>query len=66
MINMRPSHGGQTTVLDLERRLKLESVELTPEGGALAFFNDDGTFGGHALIAHLDPDGVVRYVEMFG
>jgi hypothetical protein len=30
------------------------------------FFEDDDMFAGHALIAHLDPDGVVRYVEMFG
>jgi hypothetical protein len=58
--------GEQTTAAEFERRLQLESVQLTPDGGALVFFEDDGMFAGHALIAHLDPDGVVRYVEMFG
>ena len=58
--------GEQTTAANFERRLKLQSVELTPDGGAAVFFDDDGMFGGHALIAHLDPDGVVRSVELFG
>ncbi len=58
--------GEQTSADNFERRLKIKSVELTPDGGASVFFDDDGMFGGHALIAHLDPDGAVRNVEMFG
>ena len=49
-----------------ESRLHLESVTLLPNGGAEIFYNDDGMFAGHTLIAHLDPDGLVRHVEMFG
>jgi hypothetical protein len=49
-----------------QRRLLLESVILLPSGRAEILFGDDGMFAGHSLIAHLDPDGVVRYVEMFG
>jgi hypothetical protein len=51
---------------EFKRRLQLESVTLNPDGVAEVFFNDAGMFGGHALVAHLDPDGVVRHVEMFG
>jgi hypothetical protein len=58
--------GESITNADFMRRLILESVAIMPDGGAEVFFQDDGMFGGHALIAHLDPDGVVRYVEMFG
>jgi len=54
---------GRTTFL---RRLHVESVTMLPDGEAELFFNDDGMFGGHALIVHLDPEGVARRVELFG
>ena len=49
-----------------QKRLKLESVTLLPEGGAEVYYDDDGMFGGHALIAHLKADGTVGHVEKFG
>ncbi len=51
---------------EFQRRLVLESITLTPDGRAKVSFGDDGMLAGHALIAHLDPDGNVRNVEMFG
>jgi hypothetical protein len=62
----RWNEGEHITAREFKRRLKLESITLTPEGEAEAMFEDDGMFAGHALIAHLDPDGIVRYVEEFG
>jgi hypothetical protein len=62
----RWNEGERITEREFKRRLKLEGITLTPEGNAEAFFEDDGMFAGHALIAHLDPDGIVRYVELFG
>lgn len=46
------------------RRLRLESVTLLPDGTAQVFYGDDGMFGGHALIVHLDRSGAVRQVAL--
>ena len=48
------------------QRLRLQSVTLLPNGTAQVFFDDDNMFAGHAIVAHLDPDGKVRHVELFG
>jgi hypothetical protein len=50
----------------VQSRLLLEAVELLPNGQAHIIFGDGGMFAGHALIAHVDTDGTVGYVEMFG
>jgi hypothetical protein len=60
------NEGNRISDAEFKRRLTLESIILTPDGKAEVFFQDDDMFAGHALIAHLDPDGVARYVEMFG
>jgi hypothetical protein len=51
---------------DFQARLQLDAVRVRASGAAEIYYLDDGMFYGHALIAHLLPDGSVRDVEMFG
>ena len=48
------------------RRIRIEAVSLLYNGAAEVYYDDSGFFGGHALIAHLDPHGVVTRTELFG
>ena len=60
-------HDGESiTEEDFQVRLELDAVRVRASGAAEVYYLDDGMFYGHALIAHLLPDGSVRDVEMFG
>jgi len=59
-------HGEQISPADFQARLQLDSVQLFRDGGAEIFYGDDGMFGGHSLIAHLDSSGDFEHGEMFG
>lgn len=58
--------GEQLSTADIQARLQLDSVQLFRDGGAEIFYGDDGMFGGHSLIAHLDSSGDFEYGETFG
>jgi hypothetical protein len=58
--------GDSITADDFQARLQLDAVRVRACGAAEVYYLDDGMFYGHALIAHLLPDGSVRDVEMFG
>ncbi len=59
-------HGEQTAEADFLARLELDSVQFRRDGGVQVFYGDDGMFGGHSLIAHLDSSGEFQRGEMFG
>ncbi|MEX0702314.1 MAG: DUF2262 domain-containing protein [Planctomycetales bacterium] len=59
-------HGEQISPADFQARLQLDSVQICRDGGVEVFYGDDGMFGGHSLIAHLDSSGVFEHGEMFG
>ena len=59
-------HGKQISPTDFQARLQLDSVQIVSDGAVQIFYGDDGMFGGHSLIAHLDSSGVFEHGEMFG
>lgn len=50
-------HGEQITPADFQARLQSDCVQIHRDGGMLVFYDDDGMFGGHSLIAHMDSSG---------
>jgi hypothetical protein len=59
-------HGEQISAADFQARLELDSVQFLRDGGVEIFYGDDGMFGGHSLIVHLDSSGEFERGEMFG
>ena len=59
-------HREQISPADFQARLQLDSVQLFRDGGMEILYGDDGMFGGHSLIAHLDSSGDFERGEMFG
>jgi hypothetical protein len=59
-------HDEQISPADFKARLQLASVQIISNGAMQIFYNDDGMFGGHSLITHLDPLGAFDHGEMFG
>lgn len=59
-------HGEQISPADFQARLQLDSVQIISDGAMQIFYDDDGMFGGHSLIAHLDGSGAFDHGEMFG
>jgi hypothetical protein len=58
--------GESVSTEEFQARLQLDAVRVRATGAVEIYYLDDGMFYGHALIAHLQPDGSVRDVEMFG
>jgi len=59
-------HGEPISPVEFQARLQMESVQVFQDGAVELFYGDDGMFGGHSLIAHLDSSGVIERGEMFG
>jgi hypothetical protein len=51
---------------EFEKRLKIDSITLHPGGEAEIGYDDDDMFAGHGLFVHIDSNGAVTRVEMFG
>jgi hypothetical protein len=65
-IYLRWPEADQIDETTFKKRLQLESVIFYSNGMAEVIYDDNGMFGGHALLATMDPDGGVRHVELFG
>jgi hypothetical protein len=51
---------------DISKRLGLERITLLPQGEVQIQYDDGDMFGGHDVVGHLDVDGHVTRVELFG
>ena len=60
-------HDGEHILLEVfQSRLQLDSIRVRASGEVEIFYSDDGMFGGHSLIAFLNPDGALDHTELFG